>query len=419
VRRSKGIDILRAGAIFLVLGRHMGAGVATIFLVLGRQMEPVPGSSSSGVFSVAHWFSQLWLRGGWIGVDLFFVLSGFLVSGLLFREHQRFGSISAKDFLIRRGFKIYPAFWILIGATALWTLLHHDFHPVPIFSELFFIQNYAYGIWGHTWSLAVEEHFYILLLLLFLFLARRNLQNPFRSIPGIFCLIAVVSICLRIFVSSQTPFSPRTHLFPSHLRMDSLFFGVLISYYYCYHPSQFLSAAIRFRIPALALGVAALAPAFIFPVEATPFMSTIGLTSVYIGSGLILISFLAFHIPENKLVTSVAYIGSHSYSIYLWHVPLAIWGMPLLSRALGQHLNWGVYCISYFLGSVLFGITAALAIEFPFLRVRDRWFPSRAKPLEIASEEYRREVNIDLPADTVPSPHDSLTGPTAHDARAV
>jgi peptidoglycan/LPS O-acetylase OafA/YrhL len=93
MQRSKAIDILRALAVFLVLGRHM-IPVASA------------GPSIPGYF--AHSFTTLWVRGGWIGVDLFFVLSGFLVSGLLFRGHQKFGVLSGKDFLIRRGLKIYP-----------------------------------------------------------------------------------------------------------------------------------------------------------------------------------------------------------------------------------------------------------------------------------------------------------------------
>src|SRR5689334_20467843 len=59
---------------------------------------------------------------GWIGVDLFFVLSGFLVSGLLFAEYQKFGNIDTKRFLIRRGFKIYPAFYFSVFVTLF--LLH-------------------------------------------------------------------------------------------------------------------------------------------------------------------------------------------------------------------------------------------------------------------------------------------------------
>jgi peptidoglycan/LPS O-acetylase OafA/YrhL len=369
-KRSTAVDILRAAAVFLVLGRHMD----------------LPSANNSSVLhSLARWFSETWMRGGWVGVDLFFVLSGFLVSGLLFREHQKFGTISGKDFLIRRGFKIYPAFWVLIGITSISMLIAHDFSAKIIFSELLFLQNYGPAAWMHTWSLAVEEHFYILLLLLLVFLSWRGSANPFRSIPRIFLAVAVASLFLRIVTSYAMPYYHKTHLFPSHLRMDSLFCGVVISYIYHYHSVRFLSTATRYRVAALVLGVGAMVPAFVFQLETTRFIYSWGLTLFYIGSGLILIASLTFKLPENKILKCAAYVGSHSYSIYLWHVPLAAWGLHLLARCLGQYATWSINCAFYLLGSVFLGIIMALAVEFPLLSLRDHWFPSRARPLRISA----------------------------------
>lgn len=136
-----GLDVLRGLAVLLVLGRH------------GREM---PADLPAGVRD----FFSLWLQMGWVGVDLFFVLSGFLVSGLLMREHASYGRINALRFVVRRGFKIYPLFWCLITATALVRPVRDE--PLPagqLLAELFFVQNYFDGLWNHTWSLAVEEHF--------------------------------------------------------------------------------------------------------------------------------------------------------------------------------------------------------------------------------------------------------------------
>jgi peptidoglycan/LPS O-acetylase OafA/YrhL len=98
--RSQPLDVLRLVAALLVLGNHMQAP---------------PSSVGPATWALA----QAWIRGGWVGVDLFFVLNGFLVSGLLFQEHQRCGAVSPKLFFIRRGFKIYPAFWALIAFSVL------------------------------------------------------------------------------------------------------------------------------------------------------------------------------------------------------------------------------------------------------------------------------------------------------------
>ena len=109
--------------------------------------------------------SSFFTRVGWIGVDLFFVLSGFLISGLLFGEWQRQRSIDFKRFVIRRGLKLYPAFYayLLLTAATSYFWFHSLSTPSRYLHEIFFVQNYEPGIWDHTWSLAVEEHFYIIL----------------------------------------------------------------------------------------------------------------------------------------------------------------------------------------------------------------------------------------------------------------
>jgi peptidoglycan/LPS O-acetylase OafA/YrhL len=109
-------------------------------------------------------FLAAWFRIGWIGVDLFFVLSGFLISGLLFLEYRSAGELKLARFFLRRGLKIYPAFWAMLFASVLGLVLAgKSVRGIAIAGELLFVQNYTQSIWEHTWSLAVEEHFYLLL----------------------------------------------------------------------------------------------------------------------------------------------------------------------------------------------------------------------------------------------------------------
>lgn len=326
-----------------------------------------------------HFVSSGWHRGGWVGVDLFFVLSGFLVSGLLFREHGNFGVIAAKQFLIRRGFKIYPAFWVFMAVTVAEAfLLHGRFHPKAVLSELLFVQNYAFPHWNHTWSLAVEEHFYILLLLLLLFLGTRDSSNPFRSVPKIFAVIGIFSLSGRLLTSSCAGPSLKALLLPSHLRMDSLFCGVFVSYLYHYHRTHLLAFGKRHRLLLLTVGLLVLSPAFFLPIESTPSLLTFGLTAFYLGSACILIACLSFHSPRSSALNATAYVGSHSYSIYLWHMPVLLWVMPALAAYLR---SWPLFCGAYLACATIAGISMAAAIEFPLLRLRDRWFPTRASPL--------------------------------------
>jgi peptidoglycan/LPS O-acetylase OafA/YrhL len=363
MQRSKEIDFLRAVAVLLVLGGHM---------------EPWPASAGY----VWCWLSEMWTRGGGTGVDLFFVLSGFLVSGLLFREHQNEGTISMKRFLIRRGLKIYPSFWLLIFVTVLhrwWA--QHPADASAIWAELLFVQNYFPGIWGHTWSLAIEEHFYLLLVVLLALAARRPTNTPFRFIPVVFGFLALACLGLRLWTALGAPYDPRRNLFPTHLRIDSLFFGVLLSYLYHYHPVRFKAWTSEQKWPLLGAGVLLLAPAFIFPMNATFFIYTFGFTFYYLGAGCILAALLAFKLPGGGLGRALAYIGSHSYSIYLWHVPFLVFGLPLFARWLGHYWTWPLSFIVYLLGSLLTGILLAALVEFPVLAFRDRFFPSRVRPL--------------------------------------
>src|SRR5579872_3973764 len=131
--RLRNLDVLRGAAVVLVLGRHMGV---------------VPLDAPGWIQDIM----DVWVRAGWAGVDLFFVLSGFLVSGLLFREFQHTGRVDVPRFLVRRGFRIYPAFYAFLIATSLasGTIATRRFA-----AEALFVQNYVSGLWDHTWSLAV------------------------------------------------------------------------------------------------------------------------------------------------------------------------------------------------------------------------------------------------------------------------
>jgi len=199
--RNQSLDVLRGIAILLVLGRHFN-------------------------------YFPLWRQAGWIGVDLFFVLSGFLISGLLFQEYKNTGKLDVRRFILRRGLKIWPSYYLLILATMLFYVFiarasEHPFPKHEVAVSALFIGNYfgadGFNFLAHTWSLAVEEHFYLLLPLLLLMLIR---LRALRLIPWLFTLLAMGCLALRFWIP-QTPFAWATHL-----RMDGLFAGVALGYLY-------------------------------------------------------------------------------------------------------------------------------------------------------------------------------------------
>jgi len=346
---------------------------------------------------VAHAQVPIFLaRVGWSGVDLFFVLSGFLISGLLYSEFKKRGTISFKRFFIRRGFKIYPPFYLMLLAT--YFAQRFLWHAPPqsaghYLREIFFVQNYRYAIWTHTWSLAVEEHFYIALAILLLAFSRysTNKANPFSRLPWIFALLAGACLALRILTIRWTPtaeFRAPQVTNPTHLRIDALFFGVLLGYLYHFRPEWIATfcASWKNRIALAAVTAALLSPGY-FLLRESYAMLTFGLTSLYLGYGCLLVLFLEVRevLPANwpriadRIGSVFAYIGTHSYSIYLWHVPFLI-ALPVFFRKL-LHLQPPVLVLylASVVGSCILGIVLANIIEFPALHLRDRLFPALQK----------------------------------------
>ena len=347
-----------------------------LILVLGRHITPCPPETNTFVWALTF----VWHRGGWIGVDMFFVLSGFLVSGLLFREYEDRKVVGVTRFLIRRAFKIYPSFWVMLGATVVVKfIMEGGISRRNLIGEFFFMQNYIGAFWMHTWSLAVEEHFYILLALLTVWLFHRQQsqqKNPFALLPSIFVIVAIACFCLRLLMAVMVPYSHTTHLFATHLRIDSLLFGVLISYYWHFKKLSENTALSRHRLSLFMIGTALLSPAFIFPLKQTRWLPVFGVTLFYIGSGAILLALLYTHIPHSRVMIGLAKIGAFSYSIYLWHLPVLEWGIPMAEKWVGAPLNWFIYAGVYLVGSIVVGIATAKMIEYPALVLRDRLYPS-------------------------------------------
>jgi peptidoglycan/LPS O-acetylase OafA/YrhL len=352
-------------------------------------------------------------RVGWVGVDLFFVLSGFLISGLLYSEYKERGQISFRRFFIRRGMKIYPAFYVMLFATYVGQLLFWHASPQPFSSylrEILFVQNYRYAIWGHTWSLAVEEHFYIALALLLLLLARysTNRKDPFRKVPQIFAFVAVTCLTLRILTIELTPpakFLTWQVMNLTHTRIDALFFGVLLGYLYHFRPetiTNFCRPAVN-RIALGILSMALLSSCYFFTRD-DHFQLSFGLTFLYLGFGGLLILCLEVRNVLKGTVAKItqrigaacAFVGTYSYSIYLWHAPFQV-NVPAFLRKF-VHLEMPeLTSIGFYVwGSCILGIAMAKLIEFPVLRIRDRYFP-RLQHSEVKSTSATAGEHVSAP----------------------
>jgi peptidoglycan/LPS O-acetylase OafA/YrhL len=321
------------------------------------------------------------VRSGWAGVDLFFVLSGFLISGLLFSEYRQSGTIRFQRFAVRRALKIYPSFYVLVILSVCINLMSSDSQSVlrAFQHDLFFMQSYTPGTYGHFWSLSVEEHFYVLFPLALYFMLRRSKlgeENPFGFVPWLFAIVAVLALVARLITASYVfPFRWQTHLFPTHLRIDSLLFGVFLSYWANFHGETFWGFVRPRSHLFLIVGSFLISPLFLVS-QYDPWMYTFGFTVLYAGFGSLMLGILALRMeswPEllQSIPRALAYIGRFSYSIYLWHVPFL---MLLFKTSILKMPYWGL--TTFVFGSVILGIVTSKLIELPAISLRDRLYPS-------------------------------------------
>lgn len=374
-------------------------------LVLGQHLNGVYLSDSP---PWAKGFLWLWQHGGGVGVTLFFVLSGFLISGLLFDEFRRTKAVDVRRFLIRRGFKLYPPLWALIAFTALMNGLTAsrrwaEFVPKAL-AEVFFVQNYFPGLIGHSWTLAVEEHFYIGFSALVAWLCSRASRNPFQSIPLIW--LAVTATCsllrLRFVASSANPYWSDLHA--THLCVDALMYGVLISYLCRFRG---LDGSLK-TVPSVALlAIGALCVALGFS-DHPPSLVSAGLTPVlnYVGCGFLLLAARRLEAPSHRLLAFIGLLGSTSYSTYLWHGWTNIAAGRGFEKAFGYSNTWS-YVPLYVAGSFAVGMVMHRLVEHPLMALRDRLYPSRIGLVRAATPRaQRRRSKRSIPATAAASQHD-------------
>jgi peptidoglycan/LPS O-acetylase OafA/YrhL len=312
-------------------------------------------------------------RLGWMGVDLFFVLSGFLVGGLLVQELLKTGHLRVGRFLFRRIFKIWPAYYVYI----LFQLVARK-HPLPTFAwqNILNIQNYAGTSLNHTWSLAVEEHFYVFLPLLLLFIYKRDgLRKRLLPILAGLCVLVLAGRIVQVY-----GFHSHDPQWYTHSRIDGLLFGVILSYI-LYSRRTLFERISTARIP-LCLMVLPGPLLGLYGGHATRIMWSVGYTLTYLSLGAVLLLLYGYHgtLIESRVYKAIAWVGVYSYGIYLWHLSVR---EPLakLVTHVNPNVQWLSLLLLQYAAAILLGVLMTKAIEFPFLRLRDRYMPRGAAQL--------------------------------------
>lgn len=364
-----------------VLNLDVLRGIAILLVLVSHQVY-TPGQ---GVFR--NFTDRLHVVGQ-SGVDLFFVLSGFLIGGLLLTELRETGRLDVRRFLIRRAFKIWPPYFALLAVATI-QLIRHDSYTLQsaiqkMWPFVLSLQNYI-GPWDvitQTWSLAVEEHFYLALPFALLYLNTRgpNSRTIWQSLPIVVISFLIICNLFRLggYVFGAYPVSG----YNTHVRVDALFCGVFLNYLHTHCES------VRSRVESHTLSVFALGCVLVtlrFCLPEYSFFVAMQFTLLYIGYGLCL--FAVMNLPEDgafdrlmkcRLSRLVAFVGLYSYSIYLWHFEFA--GPFVMAKViphLPDALKWPVGMIVYISLGIVTGIILGRLIDSPVLAFRNKVFPSR------------------------------------------
>ena len=285
--------------------------------------------------------SVVLLPGGGIGVDLFFVLSGFLITTLLLQEWAATGSISILNFYIRRGLRLLPALAAFLVAFVVIASVVHT--PVQTTGEvsiavllrnLAAIATYSFNwlmalgwerVWGlgHLWSLSVEEQFYLVWPALLILLLRLRI-SPLLLL-GLSGAAFAISASLPM-IWSEERFA--RFYFATDYRIHTILVGCLLAQLYV---GGIIKASVT-QLPLFKLGLAAslafLLTAAVWLESEDRFIFLGGYTFVAVAAGFVLTSgFFASQGLGHQMLTNkaIVYVGKRSYALYLWHYAIAYW----------------------------------------------------------------------------------------------
>ena len=354
--RQPGLDLLRALAVAMVVCYH------------------------AGLFGFA--FSGDWQRFGWIGVDLFFVLSGYLIGGQLLAPTVRGTRIDLPRFFWRRALRILPAYLVVLAIYVAFPAMREWPNLPPLWKFLAFVQNIDLQggtAFSHAWSLCVEGQFYLALPFLLLLVVPR--RNGGIIVAG---TVVLTGIVLRAFLAYFHPATPPDdgvsrrafqHLiyYPTWTRLDPLVLGVGLAATEQFRPSAWLRLGHHARwllLPALAsvgwglyLGdgdtLTLTACVWQFPLIA-------------LGMSLLLVCVVSKRLPFHQMpIPGAAFLASIAYSVYLSH-KLAIHGV--LAFCAAHHLapNSASAIALNLAVIVLIGTALFFTVERPFLQMRRR-----------------------------------------------
>ena len=295
-----------------------------------------------------------YLPGGFLGVDLFFVLSGYLISSLIIKEYRKTGSLNLYNFYIRRARRLLPAVYFMITVGLVVMVLFNEVllrksHLDAIFGYIYssnwwyifhkldyFDSFGAQSPFKHLWSLAIEEQFYMIFPLLFLLVNRKKkskdgtykLNKNFLYVVLGLILVSLIAHILLFDINNISRI-----YFGTDTRAFSLLVGVVGAILY---PMERLHAKVTpqqnmiYSVVSL-VSIATLITVMIYTSEYNTLLYRGGFLLVAILGLIVIISSGKQHTLMSRLLSfkPVVFIGKISYSLYLWHFPVLVLTTPV------------------------------------------------------------------------------------------
>jgi peptidoglycan/LPS O-acetylase OafA/YrhL len=340
---------------------------------------------------------------GWAGVDLFFVLSGFLISSQLLKPYLAGLRPSLTDFYTRRAYRILPAFCtvlLLYLWVPLWREAPGPYAPWQYATFLWNLLLLGYPqsrAFSHVWSLCVEEHFYLFLpLLVLLFMRKPSVWKTAVSL----LLVLMGGIGLRAWLLYHMVF-PAGHLrgimtmkyiyYPTYSHLDGLVVGVALGVVRTFKPHWWGRIARRGNVLGL-LGVGVVAGAlwlcaFDFPSAALPGGILFTFPALALGFGLLVLAALSGRGILSGKFPGAATIAALAYSLYLTHKSV-IQAMHHLLPQLTARADWLALAVDL---AACMGAASLMyaGVERPFLRLRAR------RAASSTARQIDREIRLD------------------------
>jgi peptidoglycan/LPS O-acetylase OafA/YrhL len=345
---------------------------------------------------------------GYIGVDVFFVLSGYLITRILLAEHADFGAIDLRAFWVRRGLRLLPALALLLAFVACYVMIAAPpnvagqttlgmLSSVFYYTDFVSVANGAVGIVGHTWSLAVEEQFYLVWPLVIVVALR---LKGARGVLVVACIGAVLSFAMQVSLAAHGAASRRL-LYAPDTNAEALLVGCAVA------AAASLGWVERMRAEALRWGAYAGVAVLAVTYATAPGIETVApftLTVVALATAGLILGITSQRLPVRRVLASppMVALGRMSYAIYLWHYPVFL----LLADALR---GWPapVLWAATLTITLIAARVSDVFVERPCLRLKDRFAANRERRLADGSPAHRHPqsgVSVDTTLASVAVP---------------